>query len=212
MGLMPTGRTLVFRSALRREDFPLLTRPNRATSRLLSSRRDASESMRVPELYQPMTSDEFLDQSQESYIVTGLLQLLEPRFEINAQLLAEITFHASSQGAKLMDHSIEFVNGILRHGPTSAHIAGLEFLDRDVDKSKVNCDRSCDRNLRRLRLQVLPIKSPQQLSPQTPNMIFYYPRLRGRDVNNVARETETAMPPNGEPVRCRTAVCRCTCK
>ena len=44
--------------------------------------------------------------------------------------------------------------------PTSAHIAGPEFLNRDVDESKVNCDRSCDWNLRRIGLHVLPLQEP----------------------------------------------------
>ena len=63
--------------------------------------------------------------------------------------------------------------------PTSAHIAGLEFLDRDVNESKVGENRSCGRNIRRLRLHVLPVKRPQQLSPQSPNVIFHHPRLGG---------------------------------
>jgi hypothetical protein len=52
----------------------------------------------------------------------------------------EIAFHASGKGAKLMYHSVEFGYGILGDLPTAAHIGGLEFFNRDVDKGKVYCD------------------------------------------------------------------------
>jgi len=91
-----------------------------------------------------------------------------------------IPIHVPNQGLQFLDHSIELVYSVLRHGPQPA-CTGFELLNRNVDKRQaVVIDRVT--GISAVPASGVASKNPQQLRPEEAYMVFNHPGLCRRDV------------------------------
>src|SRR5208282_5794929 len=85
-------------------------------------------------------------------------------------------------------NSIQVGRGRWGNVAISAHVPGLQFHSGNVNKCQSDVQRPADGNGGRGTLNAQTIQNTGQLNPDAGDVVFDYPALRWRDIQQVIRE------------------------
>jgi len=152
MGVTPTGKASVSSTAFNSEDFPALTRPNTAISKLLSSARSRIAAIEGLNSTRP-----------RARIVAGTIETFQPGFQIFSDTFREITVKAIDESAQFADDSVQLGRNTFRYFAVATHVFRFELLSGDIDRAEMDVNRSGRGDRRLSSGDSLAFQNPHQL-------------------------------------------------
>src|ERR1035438_10790185 len=96
----------------------------------------------------------------------------------------------SNETLEFAGDAVQFDRGLGWDFTVAAHVFRLQLLNREVYERKRRMERPSDRNIGRRPFDVLPIQHPNQLCPDTADVVLDHAPLGRSKIGSVLRERE----------------------
>ncbi|HUA85876.1 MAG TPA: hypothetical protein VMB85_18580 [Bryobacteraceae bacterium] len=124
----------------------------------------------------------------QAEIAAFALKFLQPRFEILAQALRQISIQPADHAFQLIHKAVDLGRERLRQFSISPHVLGAALVERDSSEGQRHADRMKRSELRFRRLHALAFQRAKHLGAGAGDIITHHPGLRARQIRLVFRK------------------------